>query len=123
VPGMNVAGSGGNSNTAPPQPGLTASTSASVHGKKEEFRRYLERAGVLDALTKVLVGLYEEPDRHAINGLEYVKRYLGAVHHSAGTATAVDCDGLRRENDELRHQLDLYRQQQQAPPAKPQPPK
>jgi hypothetical protein len=31
--------------------------------KKEEFRKYLESAGVLDALTKVLVGLYEEPEK------------------------------------------------------------
>jgi len=53
-----------------------------VESKREEFRRYLEGAGVLDALTKgvllygsstivifmlhcfeVLVGLYEEPDK------------------------------------------------------------
>ena len=31
--------------------------------KRDEFRRYLEKAGVMDALTKVLVGLYEEPDK------------------------------------------------------------
>ena len=30
--------------------------------KKEEFRKYLEKSGVIDALTKVLVGLYEEPE-------------------------------------------------------------
>jgi hypothetical protein len=60
--------------------------------KKEEFRKYLERAGVIDALTKgclvfwcndlfcscvinaglfaVLVGLYEEPEKPS-NALEY----------------------------------------------------
>lgn len=38
--------------------------------KREEFRRYLEGAGVLDALTKVLVGLYEEPDKPP-DALEY----------------------------------------------------
>ena len=31
--------------------------------KREEFRKYLEKAGVLDAMTKVLVGLYEEPEK------------------------------------------------------------
>jgi hypothetical protein len=31
--------------------------------KKEEFRKYLERSGVVDQLTKVLVGLYEEPEK------------------------------------------------------------
>ena len=38
--------------------------------KREEFRKYLEKAGVLDALTKVLVGLYEEPEKPN-NALEY----------------------------------------------------
>ncbi len=38
--------------------------------KREEFRRYLEGTGVLDALTKVLVGLYEEPDKPS-DALEY----------------------------------------------------
>lgn len=31
--------------------------------KREEFRKYLEKTGVMDALTKVLVSLYEEPDK------------------------------------------------------------
>ncbi|XP_017771452.1 PREDICTED: C-Myc-binding protein homolog [Nicrophorus vespilloides] len=31
--------------------------------KREEFRRYLEKTGVMDALTKVLVLLYEETDK------------------------------------------------------------
>ena len=43
----------------------------------------------MDALTKVLVGLYEEPDRVHINALDYVKKYLGAP-------TGVDLDGLKR---------------------------
>jgi hypothetical protein len=38
--------------------------------KREEFRKYLEKNGVLDALTKVLVGLYEEPDKPN-DALEY----------------------------------------------------
>lgn len=58
----------------------------------------MEKTGVLDALTKVLVGLYEEPDRSQINALEYVKKYLGAP-------TGMDMEGLRRENEELKRQL------------------
>lgn len=38
--------------------------------KREEFRKYLERTGVMDALTKVLVSLYEEPDKPD-DALEY----------------------------------------------------
>lgn len=40
-------------------------------GKREEFRRYLEKTGVMDALTKVLVALYEEPDKPE-NAIEYI---------------------------------------------------
>ena len=46
--------------------------------EKEEFRGYLEKNGVVDALTKVLVGLYEEQERPG-NGLEWVKQHLGAT--------------------------------------------
>lgn len=44
--------------------------------KKEEFRKYLEKSGVIDALTKVLVGLYEEPERPP-NAVDYIKRQEG----------------------------------------------
>ena len=40
-----------------------ARPSQTPDSKKEEFRKYLEKSGVIDALTKVLVGLYEEPER------------------------------------------------------------
>ena len=50
--------------------------------KREEFRRYLEGAGVLDALTKVLVGLYEEPDKPP-DALEYPQK-------SCATSTFVE---------------------------------
>lgn len=39
-------------------------------GKREEFRRYLEKTGVMDALTKGLVSLYEEPDKPS-DALQY----------------------------------------------------
>lgn len=81
----------------------TSSTSNGDYSKKEEFRRYLEKAGVLDSLTKVLVGLYEEPDRPT-NALEYIKRYLGAP-------AAVDVDGLKRENEDLKKQVEKLKKQ------------
>ena len=37
----------------------------SADTQKEEFRKYLEANGVISQLTKVLVGLYEEPERPA----------------------------------------------------------
>jgi len=70
---------------APPQ---------SPDAKKEEFRKYLERSGVIDALTKVLVGLYEEPEKPS-NAIEFIKMTLGAP-------TGVDVDQLKAENETLR---------------------
>ena len=43
--------------------------------KKEEFRKYLEKAGVLDALTKTLVCLYEEPEKPN-NALDFLRKNL-----------------------------------------------
>ena len=40
--------------------------------KKEEFRKYLEKAGVVDQLTRVLVGLYEEPEKPG-NAVSFIK--------------------------------------------------
>ena len=53
----------------------------SGENKKEEFRKYLERSGVIDSLTKVLVALYEEPEKPA-NALDFIKQYLGAPTRS-----------------------------------------
>ncbi|PQP93282.1 C-Myc-binding protein homolog [Prunus yedoensis var. nudiflora] len=44
--------------------------------KKEAFRKYLESSGVLDALTKVLVALYEQNDKPS-SALEFVQQKLG----------------------------------------------
>ncbi|XP_042369693.1 c-Myc-binding protein-like isoform X2 [Plectropomus leopardus] len=38
--------------------------------KREQFRRYLEKSGVLDTITSVLVALYEDTDKPD-NALEY----------------------------------------------------
>ena len=62
--------------------------------KKEEFRKYLGNAGVIDALTKVLVGLYEEPEKPQ-NAIEFIKLTLGAP-------TGTDVDALKAENEALR---------------------
>lgn len=71
--------------------------------KKEEFRKYLEKTGVIDALTKVLVGLYEEPERPS-NAVDYIKRYIGAPQN-------VDVDSLKKENEQLKAQMDKLTRQ------------
>ncbi|EAR95438.2 C-Myc-binding protein, putative (macronuclear) [Tetrahymena thermophila SB210] len=62
--------------------------------KKEEFRKYLEKAGVVDQLTRVLVGLYEEPNKPN-NAVDYIKKYLGSP-------TDIDVERLQVEYEKLK---------------------
>merc|ERR1712110_858407 len=87
--------------------GFRMATYQTPDSKKEEFRKYLEKAGVIDALTKVLVRLYEEPERPG-NALDFIKTYLGA---SVGT----DVEGLKAEADEAKKKVqDLEKQLEEA---------
>lgn len=78
---------------------------SSTESKKDEFRKYLERTGVIDAITRVLVGLYEEPS--VPNAMEYVKTHLGAHAN-------IDVEGLERENQELKRQVQTLKKQLEA---------
>ncbi|KAI9099443.1 hypothetical protein DFS34DRAFT_649162 [Phlyctochytrium arcticum] len=70
--------------------------------KKEDFRKYLEKNGIIDALTKVLVGLYEEPEKPE-SAMDYVKQFLGG-------ASDVDVEAVRSENEELRRKVEELQQ-------------
>ncbi|XP_061574465.1 c-Myc-binding protein-like [Cololabis saira] len=84
--------------------------------KREQFRRYLEKAGVVDSLTSVLVSLYEKPERPP-NALEFVKQNLGAVGEISDDTDALQqevadlrqrCARLAEENTDLKARLQLY---------------
>ncbi|XP_043605335.1 c-Myc-binding protein isoform X2 [Bombus pyrosoma] len=64
--------------------------------KREEFRKYLERAGVMDALTKVLVSLYEEPEKPD-DALEYIRQNLGGI-----TEVDIEVQTLKKELEEAK---------------------
>ncbi|KAM8871279.1 c-Myc-binding protein-like [Spinachia spinachia] len=64
--------------------------------KREQFRRYLEKAGVVDSLTSVLVSLYEQPEKPS-NALEFVKEHL-----NSGGLPATDAEALQQEVTDLR---------------------
>ncbi|XP_014663390.1 PREDICTED: C-Myc-binding protein-like [Priapulus caudatus] len=67
--------------------------------RREEFRKYLENAGLVDALTKVLVSLYEEPEKPE-NPLDFFKKGIGATGPDAA-----DMESLKLEIEQLREQV------------------
>ena len=87
--------------------------------KKEEFRKYLERAGVIDQLTKVLVGLYEEPDKPG-NAIEFIKKCLGAPSDTDVEQLKAENEELRRQKQELEKRIDDLQRDLQAEIAKQQ---
>ncbi|KAL6473367.1 hypothetical protein MHYP_G00169280 [Metynnis hypsauchen] len=69
--------------------------------KREQFRRYLEKAGVLDSLTNVLVALYEETEKPS-DALEFIRQHLGPSEPNGA-----DAESLRLELAELQQKHDL----------------
>ncbi|NXM78296.1 MYCBP protein, partial [Serilophus lunatus] len=84
--------------------------------RREQFRQYLEKSGVLDVLTKVLVALYEEPEKPS-SALDFLKHQLGA---SAPENTEVEAlrlevaemkekyEAVLEENKKLRTKVKIY---------------
>ncbi|XP_037329881.2 c-Myc-binding protein-like [Pungitius pungitius] len=97
-----------------------------AESKREEFRRYLEKSGVLDTITSVLVQLYEENDKPD-NALDFIKAQLNGagpdpVDSEALRTELADLqqkyDRLMGENKELRSRLMQYEPLPDAGPAK-----
>ena len=90
-----------------------------TEAKKEEFRNYLEKAGVIDQLTKVLVGLYEEPEKPG-NAIEFIKKCLGAPSDTDVEQLKADNEELRRNKAELEKKIDDLKRDLEAEIAKQQ---
>lgn len=73
--------------------------------KKEEFRKYLEKAGVIDQLTKVLVGLYEEPEKPP-NVIEFIKKSLGAPSDTDVEQLMTENEDLKRQKNDLEQKIE-----------------
>merc|ERR1711976_302611 len=67
--------------------------------KREEFRRYLDQAGIVDQLTQFLVSLYEEPEKPT-DAVGYMKKALG------NGPDAADVESLRVKIEELSKKLE-----------------
>ncbi|XP_024241787.1 c-Myc-binding protein isoform X2 [Oncorhynchus tshawytscha] len=84
--------------------------------KREQFQRYLEKAGVLDSLTSVLLALYEETEKPN-NALDFLKQHLGVAGQESADTEALQqdlrdmrqrCELLAEENKRLKNRLQRY---------------
>ncbi|XP_023229305.1 c-Myc-binding protein-like isoform X2 [Centruroides sculpturatus] len=71
-----------------------------VDSKREEFRKYLEKAGVLDVITKALVELLEAKDRPS-DAMEFLRQQLAAANPHANEISALQ-DELTKTNEQLK---------------------
>jgi hypothetical protein len=85
--------------------------------KKEEFRKYLEKSGVVDQLTKVLVGLYEEPEKPQ-NSVDFIKKCLGAPSDTDIDILKADNDDLKKQRADLASRIEAIHAQIEAEKAK-----
>ena len=78
-----------------------ATQAKTIEAKKDEFRSYLEKTGVVDQLTKVLVSLYEETDKPT-NPIDFIKRNMSAPEE-------IDQDNLKNEYLKLKEENEKLR--------------
>ncbi|XP_069559903.1 c-Myc-binding protein-like [Brachyistius frenatus] len=83
---------------------------------REKFRRYLEKAGVVESFTTALLALYEQSEKPT-DALEFVKQHLGAVGQTSADMEALQkemidlrqrCARLEDENKDLKNRLQRY---------------
>ena len=68
--------------------------------KRAEFRRYLQRTGVADSVTKAFVALYEETNKPS-NALEYIAQFLGCSGEDKIAQLQEEIEQLKKEKLEL----------------------
>lgn len=98
-----------------------------VDSKKEEFRKYLEKTGVLEKLTRALVSLYEEQERPE-DAVAYVKARLDSGHPESSSESLKQelelalkqIAELQLENNELRSQQAIKGEVEEAVVAEPE---
>mmetsp|Transcript_12679 Transcript_12679/g.22620 ORF Transcript_12679/g.22620 Transcript_12679/m.22620 type:complete len:95 (-) Transcript_12679:237-521(-) len=70
-----------------------------TESQKETFRKYLEQAGAIDILVKVLVQLYDEPSKPK-QSLDYIKQCLGSPTPAEYEVAVAEKEGLARQLEE-----------------------
>lgn len=74
-----------------------------IDNRRDEFRRYLERTGLIDALNKVLVNLFHENEKPE-NTVDYLCNNIGDVRADKDTIEA-----LKAELAKARKEIELLK--------------
>lgn len=77
-----------------------------IDGSKEDFRKYLDRKGVLDAITKVLIKCNSDRPENAI---EYLLDNMGERLKDKDTIAR-----LENELNDARHEIEMLRREMNA---------
>jgi len=77
---------------------MSTKNTVQIDARREEFRKYLEKEGILESLTKSLVALYEEPDKPS-DALSFVRNIFAASEMQTMRAQV---ENLTKENEQLK---------------------
>ena len=91
-------------------PTATEMKNTSLDAKREEFRKYLEKEGVLEYLTKHLVPLYEKADKPN-SALEYLENNFAGKEVEEAKQKA---ETLESENRDLKKDIKLLETEKNA---------
>ncbi|XP_075751112.1 c-Myc-binding protein [Rhipicephalus microplus] len=86
-------------------------TFAPVDSKKEDFRKYIEKSGLLERMTLALVSLFEEQERPE-NAIAYFKsRFDPDSWETSNEAMKKELEQVRRQLEELQIEHNLLKMQ------------
>ena len=91
-------------------PTATEMKNTSLDAKREEFRKYLEKEGVLEYITKHLVPLYEKVDKPT-SALEYPKNNFAGKEVEE---TKQKPETLESENRDLKKNVERFETEKNA---------
>ncbi len=74
-----------------------------IEGKRDEFTSYLEKSGVVDNLTEVLINLYEEGEKPKFP-TDYIKANLKSSN-AGENEVIIQNNKLREENKKLKQRV------------------
>ena len=77
---------------------MSPNNAVQIEARREEFKKYLDKEGILGSISKALVALYEEPDK-PMDALLFVRNNLAG---SEMQNMISQLENLTKENEQLK---------------------